>query len=312
MINKSMCNRPSVIHRILCAFLYMGIAPVAYLFRYHQKTDFTNHHTRHALSSAFAMHAALLIFIILRIPVIKLRILREDISLAIRADAIHSILMIITFALLLLWTALSVFCALVGKSARIPILSRLSKKAWLPGTMLVIFTLGLALLVTIMCFSCHSLSITPQSNNEAKVFMLYDDGGFFPRWLFTLGFLSVTKKASNLLGPNSMCVCQLTNDTFQHAFSHGKFIVLATHGAGPGQIYAGRQIYKATDALKASDGNHPSFIYLTGCSVSKGDNSWAEAFPTTEVISFRRWSATVEHIWWLYSEAPDKLESLCP
>ena len=312
MIITSTGNTPSVIHRILCAFLYMGIAPVGYLFRYHQKSDFTNHHTRHALSSAFAMHVALFIFVILRIPLITLGIHREDIYFAIRVDEIQSILIKTTFAVLLLLTALSVYYALAGKSVKIPILSRVSKNTWLPGAMLVIFTFCLVLLLTITYFSCYSLSITPQSNNEAKVFMLYDDGGFVPRWPYTLGFLSVTKKASNLLGSNSTCVCKLTNNTFKQAFSHGKFIVLATHGAGPGMIYADHQIYKATDALKASDGNHPFFVYLTGCNVSEGNNSWADAFPRTEVVSFSRWSATVEHIWWLYSKAPDKLESLFP
>jgi hypothetical protein len=258
------------------------------------------------------MHVALLIFIILRIPLIQLGIHREDIYFAIRVDAIQSILFKTTFAILLLLTALSIFHALNGKSSKVPILSRVSKNAWLPVSMLVIFVTCLALLLTITCFSYYSLSITPRSNDDAKVYMLYDDGGYAPRWLFTLGFLPVTTKASNLLGPNSICVCKLTNDTFKQAFSKGKFIVLATHGAGPGMIYADRQIYKATDALKASNGNQPLFVYLTGCNVGEDNNFWAEAFPQTEVVSFNRWSATVEHIGWLFSEAPDKLESLFP
>ncbi len=309
---ERMSKTQSVLDRMLCVVLYAGIAPVAYLLRYHRKSDFTNHHVRHALSSAFAAYAVLLVLVILRIPLIELGIHRDDLYYTFRIDAIQSMLFKITFGALLLLTAFSACCALAGRSGRVPILSRVSKRAWLPAVMLVLFTISLAAVLTTTGLAYYSLSITPQSNNEAKVFMLYDDGGVAPRWAFTLGFLSVTERASDLLGPDSVCVCKLTHASFKHAFSQGKFIVLATHGAGPGRIYAGRQIYSAADALEASDGNQPRFIYLTGCNVSDGDDSWAQAFPQTDLVSFSRWSATAEHILWLYSEAPDKLGSLFP
>ena len=135
--------------------------------------------------------------------------------------------------------------------------------------------------------SQYSLSITPQANSEAVVYMLYDDADFFPRWIFTLGFLPITRRASNDLGPNSMCVCKLTNDTFKQAFSKGKFIVIATHGAGSGMIYANRQIYRAADASNASGGHYPHFVYITACGLGK-DDSWNRAFPRTEIVSVER------------------------
>jgi len=308
---QSTNKTPSAIHRILCSFLYTGFAPVAYLLRYHQKSDFTNHHIRHALASAFAMHVTLLTIIILRIPLIQLGIHREDIYFAIRVDTIQPIFIITAFGILVLLTGFSIVYALRGKSGKVFILNRISMQPWLPISMAVIFTVCLVLLLTIAYFAYYSLSITPQHNNDAKVFMLYDDRGFIPRWLCTLIFLPVTNKTIEVDG-NSVCVCKLTPESLKEAFSKGKFVFLATHGAGPGMIYANGQIYKADDALRVSDGNHPFFIYLTGCSVSKDNNSWAEAFPRAEVISFDRWSAGLEHALWLYSEGPEKLASVFP
>jgi len=312
MIVELTSNTPRLFHRMLCAFMYMGVAPIAYLFRYHHKSDFTRHHIRHALSSSFIIHVTFLFFIILRILAILLRIHREDIYHAIRIEIVEIIFFILTFSVLFILTVLSMFHAVKGKSARVPILSRASQKAWMPASMLLLSFVFFAFLLLIILLSCYSLSITPQSSNDAKVYMLYEDADFFPRWIFTLGFLPVTRKASTVLGPNSMCVCKWTNDTLKQAFSKGKFIFLATHGAGPGMIYANRQVYKATDAFKVSDGNQPHFIYITACSLGKGDDSWNRIFSGTEIISFNRWSAVLEHMWWLYSEGPDKLESLFP
>ena len=310
MIVESASDTPRVGHRMFCAFLYMGVAPVAFLLKYHHKSDFTSHHTRHALSSSFIMHAALLVFVVIRILHIILRIHREDIYLASRVGSVELILFIITFSILLILTSLSVFYAVRGKSAKVPILSRVSKRAWVPALMVSIFAASLAFVLLITSLSCHSVSITPEANNEAVVYMLYDDAGFFPRWIFTLGFLPITRRASETLGPGGVCVCKLTREAFKQAFSSGKFIFLATHGAGPGRIYADRMTYGAIFASEASDGNRPHFIYLTACGLGKDDDSWNRAFPETEVVSFDRWSATVEHIWWLYSEGPDKLESV--
>ena len=140
--------------------------------------------------------------------------------------------------------------------------------------------------------------------------MLYDDADVFPRWIFTLSFLSVTRKASDHVGPNSTCVCKFTEETLSQAFSKGKFIVLATHGAGPGKVYANRQIFDASQASAASHGNHPRFIYLTACSLAKNDDSWNKTFPKAEIVSFNRWSATLEHFLWFCSKGPDKLEQV--
>ncbi|MHC4228060.1 MAG: hypothetical protein ACYSW0_11595 [Planctomycetota bacterium] len=312
MIAETTGNAPSLRHRMLCAFLYMGVAPVAFVLGYHHKSDFTNHHTRHALSSSFIMHVALLVFIIVRIPIIMLGIYRDDIYYATRVDKVETVLFIIAFAALLILTGLSVFYAVRGKAAKVPILSRICKKAWLPASMVSIFAASLAFVLLITLLSCYSVSITPEANDEAVVYMLYDDAGFFPRWIFTLGFLPITRRASETLGPDSVCVCKLTREAFKQAFSSGKFIFLATHGAGPGRIYADRLTYGATFASEASNGNRPHFIYLTACGLGKDDDSWNRAFSKTEVVSFDRWSATVEHIWWLYSEGPDKLESVFP
>jgi hypothetical protein len=312
MMVESTTDTPRLLHRILCAFLYMGVAPVAFLLRFHHKSDFTSHHMRHALSSSFIMHVVFLIFFILGVLLSFLGIHRADIYYKIRIPIIYWSLFIITFSALLFLTTISLIYAIRGKSTKVLILRRISQKAWLPASMLSIFFASSAFLLLLTFLSCYSLSITPQSNNEAKVYMLYDDADFYPRWVFTLGFLPITVKASNDLGPNSMCVCELTNETFKQAFSKGKFIVVATHGGGPGMIYANRQLYKAKDAYIASDGNRPHFIYLTACSLAKDDDSWNRAFSKTEIVSFNRRSAVLEHIWWLYFEGPDKLKSIFP
>lgn len=312
MLIESTSDSPRLLHRILCAFIYMGVAPVAYLFRYHHKSDFTRHHTTHALSSSFIMQVTFLLFLVLYILTILLGIFREDIYYAIRLEIVKSILFILTFSTLLILTAISMFYAVKGKSTRVPILSRVSQKTWMPAFTLLLSLVFFLVLLLIILLSCYSLSITPQSSNNAKVYMIYEDADFFPRWIFTLGFLPVTRRASIVLGLNSMCVCKWTDDTFKQAFSKGKFIFLATHGAGPGMIYANSQVYKATDALIASDGNQPHFIYISACSLGKDDDSWNRIFPKSEIVSFDRWSAVLEHMWWLYSEGPDKLESLFP
>ncbi len=77
-------------------------------------------------------------------------------------------------------------------------------------------------------------------------------------------------------------------------------------------MYADRLTYGAPFASVASEGDDPHVLSLTACRLAKGDDSWNRAFPEAEVVSFDRWSATVEHIWWLYSEGPDKLESVFP
>ncbi|KPK34279.1 MAG: hypothetical protein AMJ65_18515 [Phycisphaerae bacterium SG8_4] len=314
MIAESTIDTPGLRHRILCAFLYMGVAPAAFVLRYHHKSDFTSHHTKHALASSFITHVVLLVFVVFRVPLIVLGIYRDDIYYAYftRINIVTLILLIVTFSGLLILAGISVYCAIRGKSAKVPLLRRVSKKTWLPALMVPIFAVSLAFVLLMTSLSCYSVSITPEANNEATVYMLYDDAGVFPRWIFTLGFLPITRRASETLGPDSVCVCKLTREAFIQAFSSGKFIFLATHGAGPGRIYADRLTYGAPFASQASGGNRPHFIYLTACSLGKDDDSWNKEFPETEVVSFDRWSATVEHIWWLYAEGPDKLESVFP
>jgi hypothetical protein len=229
-----------------------------------------------------------------------------------RVDIVQQIMGIVIISVILLLSFVSLLHALRGKSKNVPLLRRLSLQKWIPTATLSLSMLFIMFFSLIACLSYHSIMITPQNNPNARVFMLYDDLDFYPRWIFTLGFLPITRKAIETSGPDSVCVCKLTPESIRQAFSNGKFVFLATHGGGPGKIHAGGYLYTANYAQNASAENQPTFIYLTACNLGKDNESWPQAFPNAEVVSFERWSAVLEHAVWLYSDGPRKVEESLP
>ena len=305
-------DTPVLRYRVACAFLYILFAPVAYVLRFQDNADYYRHHIRHALASSFLFYTLLVVFFILGIIGFLLGMYHEDIYFALRIDIVQYILFILLLGLLVLLTFISAIHALRGRSRPVPLITRLSKEPLLPLFSIILSILFTLLLILVVSLAAYSVSVTPSSSEKAQVYMLYDDLDAYPRWIFTLGFLRITMKAIDRLGPDSVCVCKLTQDSFNNAFAKGKFIVLATHGGGSGKIYANGKNYTSHDALLASSQNRPSFIYISGCSVSYRDDSWNRAFPETEVVCFDRWTAVLEHSWWMYTKGPSVFESKFP
>lgn len=319
-------------YRIACMFLYLGLSPIAFVFRFHRKSEFTHHHTTNAISATFLLISSIIGLIILVILTSLLEIHHEDIYSAIRVDILQDIYSaipvifllrvvgIVIISTILLLSLFSLIHALCGKNKKLPILFRLSLKQWIPYATIILFLLALAAIIVTAVLAYHSVAITPRMNPNAKVYMLYDDVDFYPHWVFTLGFLPITLRTIEKSGPQSVCVCKLTSESMRQAFSTGKFIFLATHGVGylithedgNGLISSGGRTYSPVYAKNVSGRNQPAFIYLTGCNASKDNNLWAESFPNSEVFSFDRYSAVLEHALWLYTDGPSKVEEILP
>jgi hypothetical protein len=212
---------------------------------------------------------------------------------------------------------------LVGRFVRRPLLLRLG----LAVNLLFLITAALAAAAV-----THASSLTRDDGKPAAVYLLYDDMGFVPRWVMNLGFYRMSLAARERWGPDNVIVARLDERDLREALRHGRFVFLAAHGEGGDILTARFQIeppaladgtasnglffgkYDAAgnlgrwELLEANEDLR--FVYNAACDGGSKADEWNQALAPAEVKTFDRLSATAEHLFWLWTEGPRRIQKL--
>jgi hypothetical protein len=329
-------QRPAVRTRLLAVACYLGLLPLVRPFL-RRDDPFLRHHAAAALATILVflavLVAGLLYWVILSVLIVYRRDLYEYLpSLGLAAPLRDGIFLGLPFLCWLAVWLVGVVCALRGSSRSLPLMGRLTRA---PRLLTLAFAGNLALLtgfVLVTVLALHASSLTRQEG-PAEVYILYDDSGVVPRWLFNLGAYRISLAAIQRWGRGSVVVAPLEEDELRLALQHGRFIFLACHGQG-GDIVTGDALiapplleweshesrcvwvarydqeghYGAWKTLEV--GENLRFVYNAACDGGCKAEEWERALAPARVRTFDRLSAVAEHIVWLWFSGPEQVRQI--
>lgn len=199
--------------------------------------------------------------------------------------------------------------ALLGSQRPLPLLGRIARRSWCwrSGAWLVLASYVSALALTPIAL--HAQSLTPADRTSGDVHILYDDNNTFPRWFFLLSFYPMIRTASDLWGPESVVLGDFERSAAIRAAGEATVIYLGTHGTPKGLMLEDSWL-TPDDLAEAADNPRLQFVYLSGCDSGQQRDGWLKAFAPAEVVTYDRLSAVLEHAYWLWFRAPDKLRAI--
>jgi hypothetical protein len=205
---------------------------------------------------------------------------------------------------LVIWLE-GVISAIVGHAPRIPLFPSSTRTRFL--TVLTAFNHIFVILIIIVAI--HASSIAQDEVEEAEIFLLYDDMGYIPRWVFALGFYCDSIVAINRFGDLSVAIVPLNNSTIDYALENGRFIFVSSHGAD-GYILLQDNIFYGPEDVNDNISPSLQYVYLSGCDTGLKHEEWENALSPAYVKTFDRLSTTLEHFYWLIAEGPDVIHSI--
>ena len=60
----------------------------------------------------------------------------------------------------------------------------------------------------------------------------------------------------------------------------------------------------------ATPGKDLQFVYISACNGGEKATQWEQRFAPAEVVTFDRFSAGKEYLWWRWIDAPSRLRGL--
>ena len=149
----------------------------------------------------------------------------------------------------------------------------------------------------------------PANRESGAVYMVYEDNGIFPRWLFALAFYPMARAAESTYGKDSAVLIKISRATVAKALAEGHVVFVGSHGTRKGlMLHNDWLLPKDIAALP----KNPSlkFVYLTGCDSGDQREAWTSAFAPADVVTYDRLSASLEHAWWLWFSGPEKVRAM--
>ena len=167
----------------------------------------------------------------------------------------------------------------------------------------LVFTVLVAALTT------HARALIRHDDATAEAYLLYDDMGFVPHWLFDLGFYPIALAATDRWGQGSVVTRPLTPERLAAAVSEGRFVFVLSHGTEDG-LYTADFRVRPNEAAPHGTGEDLQLVYITGCDNGLLAREWEETLAPARVITFPRLSAWIEHIYWLLVTGPGEVGGL--
>lgn len=213
----------------------------------------------------------------------------------------------------LCWAVLWVYgllLALAGSDRELPIAALFTKKPVFARISSSMQAVLFALALLVVPVAAHASSLMREDDAKAKVFLVYEDNGTFPRWIFALGFYRMSLTAREHMGTGTVVALRVSEQAIQRALSEGEFVFIGSHGSARGLQLPEKQWLTPADIPQGSVNPALQFVYLTGCDSGAERESWEAALRPAKVITHRRLTAVVEHAWWLWFTGPKILRSL--
>ena len=212
-----------------------------------------------------------------------------------------------------------VFASLIGKEIKLKPLAAFEKK----GILYIAYfsqIFSLVLILIVMSISIHSYRLSLKVAKPARVYMLYDDMGFVPKWIFTLGFYRVQLAAQKRWGAGCVAIEPITHGRLKEALDNASLLFISVHGEWSYGEYAGQfhffdekrekmYLYGPDQIKRLGVGKNMRFVYLAHCHGGLLAEEWADAFHPAEIKSFDHISTYPEHIYWLWIVLPEVTKS---
>lgn len=288
---------------------YAGFAPACYLWRGRLVRPFVKRHCEQALVLFLVLILIGLLFLVcaavLSYAVVHKRELYEGTSLE---GWLLTIFRWFVLAWLVFW-AYGAGSALLGTFWELPGITFL---AWRPRIVAAGAACQIATYVLVMVLAAvaaRASSLARSDTGPAQVYLLYEDVDRYPRCLFTLTFYPAIRAGLDAFGNDSVAVLKLTRESLTTALEQGRFVFIGSHGKASGMLLD-RQWFPPEEAAALPKGKHLSFVYLSGCDSGVQVDAWRAAFAPAEVVTHNRLTALIEHVWWLWFDAPGILRRL--
>ena len=285
--------------RIVAALAYAGLATFVALWLRTREDAYVQHHLKQALSVWTLAFGILFFYIATSLTISYILVFHrtwyEDTPLE------PTLLMLIRRAFLcwLVVLAFSIFWALRVSWAPIPLyIGRLAERPRVMRFSLVMCTALLIFSTCVAATTAHALTLTREEGPPAQAYMLYDDMGVVPHWIFHLGFYPIALEATEQWGADSVIVAPMTKERMAEAFANGHFVFLLSHGTEEGLFTRDFRVSPAESAPKGI-GDDLQLVYITGCDSGAREQEWKDTLSPARVITFNRLSAWLEHIYWL-------------
>lgn len=299
-------ERISLLQRVIAALCYAGFGPLVLLRLRNREDPYLEHHCRQGLGVLSLLLGIGLLFVVAILFLSYMLVFyREDYQGTALEPGILSAVRKCFLAWLVVWVA-GLGSALWGSWWDIPLVWRIARRPKWIKTTAIVWSAVYVVLVVILSFAAHAVSITQEERVPAKVYMVYEDLDLWPHWIFALGFYRIALKAQEVYGPDSVVITPLSIEAVSYALSHGEFVFVGSHGSEKGLLINRRFIGpKKIDYDRANESL--KYVYLTGCDSGVQGPQWEAALAPAEVQTFDRLSAIVEHIFWLWITGPSKL-----
>lgn len=293
----------------MAAMTYLGFSPLFAIFPKWRASNFINHHYRQAaiLFGVFLTLVAVLFaaVVLLSYLLVNHREFYERTRMEVQTFGIIR-------KFFLAWTVFWVFglgMALLGGTRLMPLVHRLASRdravRAASGGLLLVYALGLA----IVPLAVQASRLVPVERETGKIYMVYEDNGIFPRWLFALAFYPMAKAAEETYGVGSAVLLKISPDSVATALQNGRLVFIGSHGTRKGLMLKTGWLLPA-DLAALPKNKALKFVYLTGCDSGELRDAWVAALQPAEVITYDRLSASLEHAWWLWFRGPDKVRAV--
>jgi hypothetical protein len=333
---------PSLKDRLLSVSYYFGLAPLTRFWPSRSCAPFLDHHHRQALAGFFLLLVVLLAagafesaecFFLINFPRPgEIRIL------SIIWTTLDYIELFALAAFLPLWAVL-IGLAVVGSDWLMPLLSWVSRKSWQVRIAFVTNLTALVLIPLVGAFAIWASSLTRRSNENGKVYFLYDEGIVVPRWGYAMGLYRIALQADRNWGMGSTILDHLTRETLRVALANGHVVILATHGeAGRAVTYFAPEMlgvwpadngltdetnsrhFLRIGALQADNkwarqenvsvNTHLQLAYVFACNAGDRASQWQEHLAPAQVVTYNRLSTVWDHALWFAFTGPAELIKL--
>lgn len=117
--------------------------------------------------------------------------------------------------------------------------------------------------------------------------------------------------ASDDAGHGPLAVAPLSEENVGRALERARLLVIASHGKGAVISCRGRML-ASTTIERMPRNERLSFVYLTGCGLGEAEQEWKRAFTPAGVHAEDRTTYALEHLAWLWKDAPTAVRGLTP
>jgi hypothetical protein len=290
---------------------YLGLAPLVW-FLYGAKKEEKEivQHSKQALALSLLFLCCLVIFLLCFILHQIILFASRDFFQLLPLEISFYILGVFLFLWLTLWLSGIISALRNNRLSAIPLVSWITGKnglLWFAALWTIFFQVSVT---ATLAGAIHSTKIVQSARPQAEVYVLYDDMGYIPEWVFSLGFYRVSLTSFEKWGEGSVKMVPLTVANLNQALQSGRFVYVASHGA-EGRIYLDNNTSLGPEGIKQEHvGAELQYVYLSGCDTGYLHTDWEKAFGAAEVKTFARLSSTSEHIIWLLIDGPKIISEL--